>query len=76
MDGSPRTTFARHPQRRPRLPGPRSHPTDYFVADGNPIGTFTIRAGFHITYDDVNGNGEADPGEITSEFEYLRIHCG
>jgi hypothetical protein len=47
-----------------------------FTADGTAIGTFTIRAGFHITYNDVNGNDEPDPGEITSEFEYLRINCG
>jgi hypothetical protein len=51
-------------------------PTDSFVADGNPIGVFTIRASFHITYNDINGNGEADPGEITAKFDYLPIHCG
>lgn len=47
-----------------------------YAADGTPIGTLTIHGGFHITYRDTNGNGEADPGEITAEFDHFRLHCG
>jgi hypothetical protein len=47
-----------------------------FAADGTPIGTLSIHAGFHVTYNDVNGNGAPDPGEIASEFDYFHLRCG
>jgi hypothetical protein len=47
-----------------------------YAADGTPVGTLSIHAGFHITYTDLNGNFEPDPGEIAAEFEYFRLRCG
>jgi len=47
-----------------------------YAADGTPIGTLTVHAGMHITFRDLNGNGMPDPGEITAQFEYFRLHCG
>lgn len=47
-----------------------------YAADGTQIGTLTIHGGFHITYRDTNGNGEADPGEITAQFDHFRLTCG
>lgn len=47
-----------------------------FAADGTPIGTVSIHAGFHVTYTDVNGNGAPDPGEIASTFDYFHLRCG
>jgi hypothetical protein len=47
-----------------------------YAADGTPIGTLTVHAGMHITFRDLNGNDMPDPGEITAQFEYFRLHCG
>lgn len=47
-----------------------------YAADGTPIGTLTIHGGYHITYRDTNGNGVADPGEITAQFDHFRLTCG
>ena len=47
-----------------------------YAADGTPIGTLTIHGGFHITFQDTNGNGEPDPGEITAQFDHFRLSCG
>jgi hypothetical protein len=47
-----------------------------FDADGKPIGSVSIHAGFHVTYNDANGNDRPDPGEVSSEFDYLHFHCG
>jgi hypothetical protein len=47
-----------------------------YAADGTPIGTLTIHAGFHMTFRDLNGNGMPDPGEVSVEFGYFRVRCG
>jgi hypothetical protein len=47
-----------------------------YAADGTPVGTLSIHAGMHITFNDLNGNSMPDPGEITAEFEYFRLRCG
>ena len=47
-----------------------------YAADGTPVGTLSIHAGRHLTFTDLNGNGEPDPGEISAEFEYFRLRCG
>ena len=47
-----------------------------YAADGTPAGTLSIHAGFHITYNDLNGNFTPDPGEIAAEFGYFRLRCG
>ena len=47
-----------------------------YAADGTPLGTLSIHAGFHITFRDLNGNEMPDPGEISAEFDYFRLRCG
>ena len=47
-----------------------------YAADGTPVGTLSIHAGRHLTFTDLNGNGEPDPEEISAEFEYFRLRCG
>ncbi len=39
-----------------------------YAADGTPVGTLSIHAGYHITYSDLNG--------IATEFEYFHLRCG
>lgn len=47
-----------------------------YAADGTPLGTMSIHAGYHITFRDLNGNEMPDPGEISAEHGYFRVHCG
>jgi hypothetical protein len=47
-----------------------------YAADGTPVGTLSIHAGIHITYNDSNGNGTPDPGEIATQLEYFHLRCG
>ena len=47
-----------------------------YAADGTPIGTLSIHENSHITFRDINGNDEPDPGEITVQFDYFRLRCG
>lgn len=35
-----------------------------------------LHAGYHVTYDDINGSGTPDPGEIAVEFDYSHPKCG
>ncbi|SED99796.1 hypothetical protein [Streptomyces sp. TLI_105] len=44
--------------------------------DGTPIGTLSIRETYDVVYRDTNGNGEPDPGEITTERHRFRLTCG
>jgi hypothetical protein len=46
-----------------------------YAADGTAVGTLSIHAASHITYDDLNGNGVPDPGEISAEFDYFHLRC-
>jgi len=47
-----------------------------YAADGTPLGTLSIHAGFHITFRDLNGNEMPDPGEVSAEVGYFRLRCG
>jgi hypothetical protein len=47
-----------------------------YAADGTPIGTLSIHETIHITFQDTNGNGQPDPGEITVQFDRFRLRCG
>jgi hypothetical protein len=47
-----------------------------YAADGTPIGTLSIHETIHITFQDTNGNGQPDPGEITVQFDHFRLRCG
>jgi hypothetical protein len=46
-----------------------------FAADGTPTGYLTVHAGFHTTYEDRNGDGIADPGELSAAVDWVRISC-
>lgn len=46
-----------------------------YAADGTPTGSITVHAGFHTTYEDLNGNGTADPGELSASVDWVRISC-
>ena len=46
-----------------------------FAADGQMIGTMTLHVTYHVTYSDLNGNGEPDPGEITTEPDRFKVTC-
>jgi hypothetical protein len=47
-----------------------------YAADGRPVGSLSIHAGFHLNYTDLNGNETPDPGEIAAQFERFRLRCG
>jgi hypothetical protein len=36
---------------------------------------FRERGVYHLRYSDANGNGQPDPGEISTEFERGRVFC-
>jgi hypothetical protein len=44
-----------------------------YAADGQPIGTITVRVIHHVSFTDENGNLEPDPGELTSSVHRIRI---
>jgi hypothetical protein len=47
-----------------------------FAAAGTPVGTLSIHAGLHVTFDDINGNETPDSGEVAAEFDYFNLSCG
>lgn len=51
-------------------------PRTIYNAAGEPVGTVFIHYLSHITYQDVNGNGSPDDGEITSSVEKFFFTCG
>ncbi|MEU2234801.1 hypothetical protein ACH4A8_07100 [Streptomyces vietnamensis] len=44
--------------------------------DGTPIGTLSIQETYDAVFTDANGNGEPDPGEITTEHHRFTLTCG
>ena len=46
-----------------------------YAADGTPVGTLAINEVIHMTYNDLNGNGMPDPGEITVNLDHFRLRC-
>lgn len=46
-----------------------------YAAAGQPLGPVTVQAVFHITYRDLNGNHQPDPGEVTANVEHFRLTC-
>jgi hypothetical protein len=46
-----------------------------YAADGRVVGTIRELGIYHLRYSDANGNGQPDPGEISTEFERIRVAC-
>jgi hypothetical protein len=46
-----------------------------YAADGSVVGTIRQQGIYHLRYSDANGNGQPDPGEISTEFERTRVFC-
>lgn len=46
-----------------------------YSADGQVIGQLDVFTLTHITWRDVNGNGQPDPGEIKSSVDLFRVTC-
>jgi hypothetical protein len=47
-----------------------------FSADGQAAGTVRIHAISHVNYQDLNGNGNPDPGEISANVDRFFFTCG
>lgn len=47
-----------------------------YNANSQPIGHVFIHALSHVTFRDANGNGNPDPGEITSSVDRFFFTCG
>jgi hypothetical protein len=45
----------------------------YYAADGSQIGPVSWQSTSHATWQDLNGNHELDPGEVTGGIDQLRI---
>ena len=46
-----------------------------YNAQGQPLGSIAIHAVSHLTYRDLNGNGQPDEGEVKTEFDRFRLRC-
>jgi hypothetical protein len=51
-------------------------PRTIFSAEGEPVGKVKIHALSHITFQDANGNGNPDPGEIRAQVDRFFFTCG
>jgi hypothetical protein len=46
-----------------------------YAANGETLGTMTVHVTHHVAYSDLNGNGEPDPSEITTEVDRFKVTC-
>jgi hypothetical protein len=53
--------------------GPETH--TLYNAEGQVVGLVKYIGHSHVTYRDLNGNGQPDDGEITSSVDQLHILC-
>jgi hypothetical protein len=47
-----------------------------YSAAGTQTGTVTMHETSHITYADLNQNGQVDPGEVKSDVDHISATCG
>jgi len=47
-----------------------------YSADRQPTGTVRVHAISHVTFHDVNGNGDPDAGEIIANVDRFFFTCG
>lgn len=52
-----------------------SEPRTVYSPDGEPIAKVRIHTISHVTYQDLNGNGEPDDNEISSEIDRFFFTC-
>jgi hypothetical protein len=50
-------------------------PGTLYAADGQVIGKVTVFTLTHLTWRDLNGNGQPDPGEFTAIVDQFRVTC-
>jgi hypothetical protein len=55
------------------IAGPELHTV--YNAQGQVIAKIMFAGTSHTTYRDANGNGQPDPGEITTTFEHVHFTC-
>src|SRR4051794_22924051 len=46
-----------------------------YSPDGHVIGTVTVIGGFHMTWRDLNGNSQLDPGELIVSTDHVHVRC-
>ena len=46
-----------------------------YNAQGQPIAKIEIHASSHLTFTDLNGNGQPDDGEVKATFDRFRLRC-
>jgi hypothetical protein len=46
-----------------------------YNAQGQPVGNIEIHAISHLTYTDLNGNGQPDDGEVKAQVERFQLRC-
>lgn len=46
-----------------------------YAADGRPLGSVGVRALFHLTFRDADGDHEPDPGEVSSSRDSFTLTC-
>jgi hypothetical protein len=47
-----------------------------YSAGGTQTGTLTMHETSHITYTDLNQNGQPDPGEVRADVDQIKATCG
>jgi hypothetical protein len=50
-------------------------PRTVYARDGTPVAEVVIHAGSHITYHDLNGDGQPQPNEISASVEKFFFTC-
>lgn len=46
-----------------------------YNAQGQPIGSLAVHIVSHLTYTDLNGNGQPDDGEVKAQVDRFRLRC-
>jgi hypothetical protein len=46
-----------------------------YSPDGQAIGRVSVFTLSHLTWREMNGNGQPDPGEITADVDQFRVNC-
>jgi hypothetical protein len=55
--------------------GPSQETATVYAADGRVLGTIRLHDIFHVRYEDTNGTGTPEPGEISAWVERSHLSC-